>query len=144
MEELISAWPNHVKDLPRVTVIPLKKTTIHVFTDASSVAFAAVAYEYGPHNSLKNPNEIRSKGHRIQNHSRLLPRFIQNRVKDNELWRFNSRLRNADLKRALPKRNRIISQKTTWGYEGYTPRWNYAYDCENENQFLDIKRQNRS
>uniref|UniRef100_A0A1I7V742 RT_RNaseH_2 domain-containing protein n=1 Tax=Loa loa TaxID=7209 RepID=A0A1I7V742_LOALO len=44
MENLICAWPIHVKEIPRVAMDPSQPTEIHVFSDAFSVVYAASVY----------------------------------------------------------------------------------------------------
>ncbi|MCP9261969.1 Pao retrotransposon peptidase family protein [Dirofilaria immitis] len=106
---LITLWPTYVKEIPRAVINIFQYTSIHVFTDASTKAYAAAIYvKQNPTTSLVfaksrvspiktmtipklellailigcNPADSRCALHWIQNHSRLLPRFIQNRVEE--------------------------------------------------------------
>ncbi|VDK89646.1 unnamed protein product, partial [Onchocerca ochengi] len=44
LEDLTCTWLVHMKELPRIAINPTKSTMIHIFTDASSVAYAAAVY----------------------------------------------------------------------------------------------------
>ncbi|VDK88310.1 unnamed protein product [Litomosoides sigmodontis] len=43
-EDLIDAWSSYIKDIPRAVTNSSQSTTLHVFTDASSVAYVAAIY----------------------------------------------------------------------------------------------------
>ncbi|VDM93728.1 unnamed protein product, partial [Onchocerca ochengi] len=44
LEDLTCTWPVNMKELPRAAINPTESTIIHVFTDASSVAYTIAVY----------------------------------------------------------------------------------------------------
>ncbi|VDK63835.1 unnamed protein product [Onchocerca ochengi] len=103
LEDLTCTWPVHMKELPRTAINP-SETIIHVITDASSVSYAAAARLYQirilavligvhaaqfvikqmdlEHSEVIIWSDSRCILHWIKNHSRLLPKFVQNRTEE--------------------------------------------------------------
>ncbi|MCP9263082.1 Pao retrotransposon peptidase family protein [Dirofilaria immitis] len=115
-ECLIKEWSTDIKDLPRCVIHPSEQMQLHVFTDASSLAYSAAIYvrNYGiegvktslifaksriaPIKGITIPrlellaiivgapvtlwSDSKCALHWIQNCSRLLPKFVQNRVEE--------------------------------------------------------------
>ncbi|MCP9262279.1 Pao retrotransposon peptidase family protein [Dirofilaria immitis] len=107
---LITLWPTYVKEIPRAVISVFQHISIHVFTDASTKAYAVAIYvkqssttslifaksRVSPIKTMTIPklellailigvilwSDSRYALHWIQNHSRLLPRFIQNRLEE--------------------------------------------------------------
>ncbi|VBB34947.1 unnamed protein product, partial [Acanthocheilonema viteae] len=59
-------WPTHVQELPPFIIHPSEKMQLHIFTDVSNVA-------------IQQPWRIALDS---ESHSRLLPKFVQNRVEE--------------------------------------------------------------
>ncbi|KAK6114162.1 Pao retrotransposon peptidase family protein [Brugia pahangi] len=196
--QLIETWnnlvvkcPTHIKEIPRFTIDLSQQITFHVFTDASTVAYAAVVYAHqNTHTSLlfaksrlapikgmtipklellailigvraaqfvikqmqlENPKVVvwsdsRCALHWIQNNSRLLPKFIQNRVEEIQMAKFAYRYipsehNPADIATRGTIPTRLISYEPWWsgptwinGNEPNWPHWEYDVPQEEDNE----------
>ncbi|MCP9261214.1 Integrase core domain containing protein [Dirofilaria immitis] len=162
-ECLIKEWSTDIKDLPRCVIHPSEQMKLHVFTDASSLAYSAAIYvrNYGiegvktslifaksriaPIKGITIPR-LELLAIIVGNCSRLLPKFVQNRVEEIRKAKFlfryiPTKYNPVDIATKGLSPAKLGNYETWWNGPSWLakeetnwPQWEYNFEGEYENE----------